>query len=355
MPRIHDARQERFGGYFDDYELGERFRHWPGKTITESEDHLFCLLTMAASPIHVDRVYGTKTAFGKNVVVGTYVYSLLLGMSVPDISGRAVANLGTQDLRHLAPVFHGDTLYGETEVVGLRRSASRPGEGNPHCPHRGVQSGQATGVSVYARSAPADAFRWGSVMPKAALEGVRVIELATVVAGPGAGRYLADFGAEVIKVEGPEGDPARRMGWIGPGETDSYFWKLLNRNKQAITLNLKTDEGKSRLWALLDDASVLIENMRPGKLEALGFSPEALLNRNPALVIFENHRLWSGRPIRPTSRLRHNRRGVERLLQSARRRERTAAAAANRAYRRGDGARWRILRDDRASTRRANG
>ena len=122
-------------------------------------------------------------------------------------------------------------------------------------------------------------------MPKAALEGVRVIELATVVAGPGAGRYLADFGAEVIKVEGPEGDPARRMGWIGPGETDSYFWKLLNRNKQAITLNLKTDEGKSRLWALLDDASVLIENMRPGKLEALGFSPEALLNRNPALVI----------------------------------------------------------------------
>ena len=129
MPRIHDARQERFGGYFDDYELGERFRHWPGKTITESEDHLFCLLTMAASPIHVDRVYGTKTAFGKNVVVGTYVYSLLLGMSVPDISGRAVANLGTQDLRHLAPVFHGDTLYGETEVVGLRRSASRPGEG----------------------------------------------------------------------------------------------------------------------------------------------------------------------------------------------------------------------------------
>lgn len=129
MPRVHDARQERFGGYFDDYEVGERFRHWPGKTITESEDHLFCLLTMAASPIHVDRVYGTKTAFGKNVVVGTYVYSLLLGMSVPDISGRAVANLGTQDLRHLAPVFHGDTLYGETEVVGLRRSASRPGEG----------------------------------------------------------------------------------------------------------------------------------------------------------------------------------------------------------------------------------
>jgi acyl dehydratase len=128
-PRIHDARNERFGGCLEDYEVGERFRHWPGKTITESEDHLFCLLTMAASPIHVDRVYGAQTTFGKNVVVGTYIYSLLLGMSMPDISGRALANLGTNELRHLAPVFHGDTLYGETEVLGARPSASRPGEG----------------------------------------------------------------------------------------------------------------------------------------------------------------------------------------------------------------------------------
>lgn len=130
MPRVHSARDERFGGYLDDFEIGEVFRHWPGKTVTEADDHLFCLLTMAASPLHIDRHFAaTEMTHGRNVVVGTYIYSLLLGMSVPDISGRAVANLGLSDLRHLAPLFHGDTLYGETEVLNRRHSASRPGEG----------------------------------------------------------------------------------------------------------------------------------------------------------------------------------------------------------------------------------
>lgn len=117
------------------------------------------------------------------------------------------------------------------------------------------------------------------------LDGIRVIELATVVAGPGTGRYLADFGAEVVKVEPPGGDPTRRMGWTGPGETDAYFWKLVNRNKKAVALDLKSAEGQSDLWRLLEKADLLIENMRPGKLEALGFSPEELLKRNPRLVI----------------------------------------------------------------------
>jgi len=122
-----------------------------------------------------------------------------------------------------------------------------------------------------------------------ALTGVRVIELATVVAGPGAGRYLADFGAEVIKIEAPGGDPARRMGWMAEGEGaddgDSYFWKLLNRNKAAVSLDLKHDSGKAALWALIKDASILIENMRPGKLDDLGFSGAAMLAVNPRLVI----------------------------------------------------------------------
>ena len=117
------------------------------------------------------------------------------------------------------------------------------------------------------------------------LAGVRVVELATIVAGPGTGKYLADFGAEVIKVEAPGGDPVRRMGWTGEGEVDSYFWKLINRNKQAITLDLKTAKGKTDLWSLLAGADVLIENMRPGKLEALGFGPDELLRRNAKLVI----------------------------------------------------------------------
>jgi crotonobetainyl-CoA:carnitine CoA-transferase CaiB-like acyl-CoA transferase len=117
------------------------------------------------------------------------------------------------------------------------------------------------------------------------LAGIKVIELATVIAGPGSGRYLADFGAKVIKVEPPGGDPTRRMGWTGPGEEDSYFWKLVNRNKSVITLNLKNAGARKSLRALLADADVLIENMRPGKLEALGFDCPALLRLNPRLVI----------------------------------------------------------------------
>lgn len=130
MARFVDARETRFGGYLEDYEVGDRFRHWPGKTVTEADDHLFCLLTMATHPLHIDANFAKSEAEGgRNLVVGTYVYSLLLGMSVPDISGRALANLGATDLRHIAPLFHGDTLYGETEVLEVRPSKSRPGTG----------------------------------------------------------------------------------------------------------------------------------------------------------------------------------------------------------------------------------
>jgi len=130
MPVVHSARDERFGRYLDEFEIGAVFKHWPGKTVTEADDHLFCLLTMAASPLHIDRHFAkTEMPHGRNIVVGTYIYSLLLGMSVPDISGRAIANLGVSDLRHIAPLFHGDTLYGETEVLEVRPSRTRPGEG----------------------------------------------------------------------------------------------------------------------------------------------------------------------------------------------------------------------------------
>jgi acyl dehydratase len=121
---------ERFGRWFDEFEIGQVFRHWPGRTITEAEDHLFCMLTQAASPIHTDAHYAASHVVGgRNLVVGTFVYALLLGMSVPDTSGRASAALGTDQLRHLAPLHHGDTLYGVSTVVGLRPSKSRPDEG----------------------------------------------------------------------------------------------------------------------------------------------------------------------------------------------------------------------------------
>ena len=127
---IHDAREDRFGRYFEELEVGDVYRHWPGHTITEAEDHMFCLLTRAASPVHVDAQYArTEMEHGRNMVVGTFVYSLLLGMSVPDTSGKAIAALGTERLRHLAPLYHGDTLYGETSVLDARVSESRPGVG----------------------------------------------------------------------------------------------------------------------------------------------------------------------------------------------------------------------------------
>jgi acyl dehydratase len=130
MPRTVHARDTRFGGFVEEYEVGDVFVHWPGKTITEAENHMFCLLTLAASSIHVDRHFAeTEMPDRRNVIVGPYVYALLLGMSVPDLSGRAIANLGVERLRHLAPMHAGDTLYGQSEVTQTRISSSRPDAG----------------------------------------------------------------------------------------------------------------------------------------------------------------------------------------------------------------------------------
>ncbi|MGZ4675193.1 MAG: CaiB/BaiF CoA transferase family protein [Acidimicrobiia bacterium] len=118
-----------------------------------------------------------------------------------------------------------------------------------------------------------------------ALDGLRVIDMATVIAAPGAARYLADFGADVVKVEPPGGDGTRRMGWRDPRDGDSYMWKLVARGKRTVVLDLKTDDGLARLRALVDGADVLIENLRPGTLERLGLAPADLLARNPGLVI----------------------------------------------------------------------
>lgn len=117
------------------------------------------------------------------------------------------------------------------------------------------------------------------------LADIRAIDMATVVAAPGAARYLADFGADVIKVEAPGGDPTRRMGWTVPGEVDSLFWKLAGRGKRSIALDLKSPLGREAMLRLVTTAHVLVENMRPTKLEALGLGPDVLLELNPRLVI----------------------------------------------------------------------
>lgn len=118
------------------------------------------------------------------------------------------------------------------------------------------------------------------------LTGLRVIDLSTVVAGPGCARYLADFGATVLKVERPGGDTTRSMRLSEPPEEqDAWMWRLQNRNKACVVLDLKDPADRDRLLDLVEGAHVLVENLRPGGLERLGLGPEVLHERNPGLVI----------------------------------------------------------------------
>ena len=122
--------------------------------------------------------------------------------------------------------------------------------------------------------------------PRAALEGLRVLDISTVLAAPACARYLADFGADVIKVERPGvGDGTRNMFRRHPDDDVTYFWKLLGRGKRTIELDLKSDHGRDALLRLCETADVLVENFRPGTLERLGLGPDVLLARNARLVI----------------------------------------------------------------------
>src|SRR3712207_8690918 len=85
-----------------EFEVGAVYKHWPAKTVTEADDHLFCLITMNHHPLHINDVYAGQSQQGRNVVVGPLVYSLALGMSVSDVSGKAIANLATEELKHPA-------------------------------------------------------------------------------------------------------------------------------------------------------------------------------------------------------------------------------------------------------------
>jgi crotonobetainyl-CoA:carnitine CoA-transferase CaiB-like acyl-CoA transferase len=134
------------------------------------------------------------------------------------------------------------------------------------------------------------------------LVGLRVLDLATVVAGPGAARYLADFGADVLKIERPGvGDSTRTMGLPDPRDGTSAYWKVVGRNKRCATVDLKSDEGRNTILRLVEDAHVVVENFRPGVLERLGLGPDVLLARNPRLVVcrvtaFGQDGPYAGRP-----------------------------------------------------------
>lgn len=118
-----------FGRYYEDFTVGETIKHYPGRTITEADDMLFCMLTMNHNPLHIDANFAAGTQHGQPLVVGTLVFSLVVGMTVPDISGHAIANLEYTEIKHLAPTFHGDTVYAQTAILDKRESRSKPDRG----------------------------------------------------------------------------------------------------------------------------------------------------------------------------------------------------------------------------------
>jgi acyl dehydratase len=118
-----------FGRYYEDFVPGETIRHYPGRTITQADDMLFCMLTMNHNPLHIDANFAAHTQHGRPLVVGTLVFSLVVGMTVPDISGHAIANLEYTEVKHHAPTFHGDTVYAQTTVLKVRESRSKPDRG----------------------------------------------------------------------------------------------------------------------------------------------------------------------------------------------------------------------------------
>jgi acyl dehydratase len=118
-----------YGRYFEEFNVGDVYKHWPGRTITEFDDTWFSLMTMNQNPLHIDGHYAESTEHGQRLVNGIFIFSLAVGMSVADVSGRCIANLEYEKVQHLAPTFHGDTIYAETEVLDKRESESKPDRG----------------------------------------------------------------------------------------------------------------------------------------------------------------------------------------------------------------------------------
>ncbi|MBM3358125.1 MAG: MaoC family dehydratase [Betaproteobacteria bacterium] len=128
--QIAPKRQREPGGrYYEDFTVGDIYAHWPGRTISEADNTWFTLLTMNTNPVHFDAEYAAKGEFERILVNSCLTLSIVTGMSVRDLSQNAIANLGWTDIRLPAPVFVGDTLYAESEVLNKRESASRPNAG----------------------------------------------------------------------------------------------------------------------------------------------------------------------------------------------------------------------------------
>ena len=121
--------REDLGRYYEDFEVGDVYEHRPGRTITETDNILFTNLTMNTHPVHFDYAYARKSEFGKPLVNSALTLAIVAGMSVSDTSQKAIANLGWDKIKLSSPVFAGDTLYAESEVLSKRESKSRPTQG----------------------------------------------------------------------------------------------------------------------------------------------------------------------------------------------------------------------------------
>jgi len=119
----------KLGSYYEEFVVGEDIQHSLSKTIFESDNNFFSMLTMNHHPVHTNLDYAQKNEHGKLLVVGTLVFSLTVGLSVPDISGKAIANLGYENILHLAPVFIGDTIYAKTKILDKVESKTKPDRG----------------------------------------------------------------------------------------------------------------------------------------------------------------------------------------------------------------------------------
>ena len=118
-----------FGRYYEDFTIGEVYQHWPGRTIAEYDKTLFALLSMNQNPLFLDVEYAARQPLGRRPVVDALVFSLTVGMSVADMTGSAIANLGYDNIAFERPLFPGDSLYAESEVLEKRESASKPDRG----------------------------------------------------------------------------------------------------------------------------------------------------------------------------------------------------------------------------------
>ena len=125
------------GKYFEEFHVGDVFRHQPSRTVTETDNLLFTTLTMNVQPLHLDAEFSKNTEFGQRLVNSCFTLALMVGISVGDtVLGTAVANLGWDEVRFPKPLFHGDTVRVESEVLEMRESKSRPGEGIVIFAHR---------------------------------------------------------------------------------------------------------------------------------------------------------------------------------------------------------------------------